>query len=158
MSDITTRKCWCGGGAKVDTGPDGTAFGICLDSEYHDPIADGRPKVVSKIYIAGPMSGYPNNNYPLFNVAAALLRSYGFTVVNPAEYGAPSGGRVHYVDLIREDLRLMLDCHAVATLDHWWESAGARNEVTVAGMLKMPVRSVEEWTFKMNQMNAEETP
>jgi hypothetical protein len=55
------------------------------------------------------------------------------------------GTEAHYVDFIREDLRMMLDCHGVATLDNWWESTGARNEVNVAGILKMPVRTVADW-------------
>jgi hypothetical protein len=65
-------------------------------------------------------------------------------VVNPAEV-VRSVAQAHYVDLIREDLRLMLDCHGVALLEGWWESTGARNEVSNAGILKMPVRPWAEW-------------
>lgn len=118
---------------------------ICIDSDYHDPIATGRRAKVTMLYVAGPMSGHPENNYPAFNDNTSALRGAGYGVVNPAEFSVPSGVRVHYVDLIREDLRQMLDCHGVAVLDGWWESHGARNEVNVAGMLKMPVRPVSEW-------------
>lgn len=132
--------CWCGG--KV------TAIHldlVCNESAYHDPATDGRKSSIDRLYVAGPMSGYPENNYPEFNRAANTLRELGYGVVNPAEYGAPKGKRVHYVDLLREDLRHMLDCDGVAVLENWWESAGARNEVQVAGLLKMPVRTVSEW-------------
>lgn len=118
---------------------------VCLDSVYHDPIATGRRDKHTKLYLAGPMSGYPDNNYPRFHLNAMALRSAGFEVVNPAEGVHNPGERVHYVDLLRQDIRVMLDCHAVAVMDRWWESGGARNEVNVAGILKMPVRSVEEW-------------
>ncbi len=37
------------------------------------------------IYIAGPMSGHPQNNYPAFWLAANKFRAHGFTVLNPAE-------------------------------------------------------------------------
>ena len=132
--------CWCGGLA---------AGAVCLDSEYHDPTATGLRDRVTKLYIAGPMSGHPECNYPAFHEAAETLRSAGYTVVNPAECGVPNGTRVHYVDLIREDLRLLLDCHGIAALDGWWNSAGARNEVNVAELLKMPVRQVPEWLYRV---------
>ena len=40
---------------------------------------------VHRIYLSGPMSGWPDLNFPAFHAAAALLRGQGFEVVNPAE-------------------------------------------------------------------------
>lgn len=138
---MSGTKCWCGG--KVDKGLSGVnEIDVCRESEFHDPFSDGRPKAITTLYVAGPMSGYPESNYPEFNRASARLRAAGFEVVNPAEIHLE---RCHYVDLIREDLREMLDCHGVATLDNWWESPGARNEVSCAGLLRMPVRPWVEW-------------
>ncbi len=37
------------------------------------------------IYLAGPMQGYPEFNFPRFNAVAAALRAGGHTVFNPAE-------------------------------------------------------------------------
>lgn len=135
---MRNERCWCGGA--MDWADD-TA--ICLDSVFHDPLATGRPANVTRLYVAGPMSGYPLNNYPEFNRVAAELRSAGYTVVNPAEVGPE--GRSHYVDLLRQDLMDMMTCHGVAVIDQWWESGGARNEVQVAGILKMPVHHWERW-------------
>lgn len=136
------NHCWCGGRtAKATTGD--LAL-ICLESVYHDPLNEGRPTKVNRLYVAGPMTGHPDSNYPAFNDAADILRGLGYEVVNPAEFGN-DGGRTSYVDLLRNDLRALLDCDGVAALDGWWESVGARNEVQVAGTLKMPVRSVREW-------------
>jgi hypothetical protein len=115
----------------------------CAGSKYHDPYADGRPKKIGKLYVAGPMSGYPENNYPAFHDATDRLRDAGYIVVNPAEYG--TGEAASYQDLLRADLLEMLQCDAVATLERWWESVGGRNEIQVAGLLRMPVRSVDEW-------------
>lgn len=117
----------------------------CTAGPTHDPLADGRPKVIRKLYIAGPMTGYPNANYPAFNLAAEQLRSAGFEVVNPAEISMARYERVHYVDFLREDLKAMLDCDGIAALPNWWESTGARNEIMVAGTLKMPVYGVGVW-------------
>jgi hypothetical protein len=140
-----TDHCWCGGwmGKNLDTGQL-----VCMDQAMHDPTATGRPKAVTRLYIAGPMSGYAECNFPAFHYAKQQLQAVGFEVVSPADFGDPGS---HYVDLIADDLRAMLGktkddaCHGVATLDYWWESVGARNEVQVAGILKMPVRTVEDW-------------
>jgi hypothetical protein len=37
------------------------------------------------IYLAGPMQGYPEFNFPRFNAVAAALRAQGHRVFNPAE-------------------------------------------------------------------------
>ena len=40
---------------------------------------------IKKLYLAGPMRGYPEDNYPHFNEMAAELRKLGYAVFNPAE-------------------------------------------------------------------------
>jgi hypothetical protein len=52
-----------------------------------------RPK---RIYIAGPMTGLVEHNFPAFHAAADRLRKAGWDAVNPAEN---FGGRT---DLPRE--------------------------------------------------------
>jgi hypothetical protein len=37
------------------------------------------------VYLAGPMRGIPEFNFPLFNHVATVLRARGYTVFNPAE-------------------------------------------------------------------------
>lgn len=140
----TDDKCWCGGrvGQRDDNG-----LG-CLDSVYHDWNSTGDPESIQTLYVAGPMSGYLDNNYPAFNLVSQKLRDAGYRVVNPAEFGSDKG---HYVDLLRQDLIGLLGCDAIAFHGDWWLSSGARNEINVGGLLRMPVRHWAEWiTLKEN--------
>ena len=45
------------------------------------------------VYIAGPMTGIPEFNYPLFNATAKALRATGVEVRNPAENDGGSAGK-----------------------------------------------------------------
>lgn len=139
---MSETKCWCGGKVGFRLGSNTL---VCLDSALHDPRSPARPPLPATptLYVAGPMSGYEDSNYPAFDDAARLLRETGYRVINPASDNKVAWGG--YIDFLREDLRLLLECDGVAVLDYWWESVGARNEVQVAGVLKMPVRPVDEW-------------
>ena len=44
-----------------------------------------------RVYLAGPMTGLPENNFPVFRVAADKLRSIGYDVISPAEMDIESG-------------------------------------------------------------------
>jgi len=95
-----------------------------------------------RIYIAGPMTGLPDHNFPAFFAAARRLRAAGHGVCCPADNGAPQGGKPwsHYM---RCDLLDLLTCDAVATLDGWQQSRGASLEVFLACQLDMTVLPVD---------------
>ena len=91
------------------------------------------------IYIAGPMTGLPEWNYPAFNAAAAELRAAGYDVVNPAEMGAQYGtpdeinaNPEMLADLIHEELDAVAECDALYLLPGWEKSPGTRRELEVA--------------------------
>jgi hypothetical protein len=102
--------------------------------------------VTRRIYIAGPMTGIPDFNYPAFHAAAADLRAAGYYVQNPAENGGPEDhpGWV-WDDWIREGVRQLLMCDAVALLPGWHNSRGAAIERRLADALAYDVRPVSEW-------------
>lgn len=96
-----------------------------------------------RLYVAGPMTGLPDFNYPAFFDAADRLDRGGFTVGNPAADGQVLGWS--WEQYLRRALRLMLECDGVAILDGWERSRGARLEAEVAAQLGMRVDTVKGW-------------
>jgi hypothetical protein len=45
----------------------------------------------SRGYVAGPMTGIKDFNYPAFNAVAEDLRAQGYEVENPADHGIVEG-------------------------------------------------------------------
>ena len=90
------------------------------------------------VYLSGPMTGYPEFNFPAFHAAAALWRGEGYRVFNPAENFK---GRTDLprADYMREDLAQVMKADIVAVLKGWEQSAGARLEVAMARELDLPV-------------------
>ena len=78
---------------------------------------------MKRIYIAGPMSGLPDFNYPALNAKAAELRALGFHVENPAENPAPHCGS--WLGYMRLAVRQLSTCDAVYLLPGWSKSRGA---------------------------------
>jgi hypothetical protein len=111
-----------------------------------------------KIYLAGPMRGYPQFNAPAFNEAAKKLRSEGHEVYSPSEHSvklfgasvrdnaegdegkmggdAETIGRtVFHLDLTY----ICLNANAVALLPGWEKSKGATAERATAIALGLGV-------------------
>lgn len=102
----------------------------------------------ARLYIAGPMTGLPEFNYPAFREAEAQLRALGFDVLNPvnAEDHNPTPGTPQEWDwYMRHALRMVLEADALAMLPRWWKSRGAMLEAQVATALGMPVEPVAHW-------------
>jgi nucleoside 2-deoxyribosyltransferase len=98
------------------------------------------------IYLSGPMSGYPDHNFPAFHAAAAVLRRAGFSVINPADFGVKEGES--WRKCLERDLMVLFHCDTVVTLDGWEESKGAKLEVYVARELGIP--DLDYRTFNSN--------
>ncbi|MGY6129125.1 DUF4406 domain-containing protein (plasmid) [Paraburkholderia strydomiana] len=78
-----------------------------------------------KLYLAGPMSGYAELNFPAFHAEAARLRSLGFHIVNPAELNEGSNG--DWLECMRVDIVAIMTekCDGIALLPGWEQSRGA---------------------------------
>lgn len=96
---------------------------------------------MTRVYIAGPMTGYPDLNFPAFHREAARLRSEGLEAINPAEINAdPTAG---WVDCMRADIRELVTCDAILMLPGWEKSRGATLEHHIAAALGMQVLRAE---------------
>lgn len=95
-----------------------------------------------KVYIAGPMTGLPQNNFPLFDDIAVLLRKVGHEVTSPAELDDPIDRDLALKDLpatktwgdfLARDIKLIADSgiECIVLLQDWEKSRGARLEATV---------------------------
>lgn len=96
-----------------------------------------------KLYIAGPMYGYPDLNYPAFFAAEEWLQDKGYQTENPARNENPTPD--DYYVWLRLGLQQMLTCQGVALLPNFGMSKGATMELFVASFLKMPVRMLRDW-------------
>ena len=99
--------------------------------------------VRTKLYIAGPMTGRPEYNFPAFFVAEEWLTAYGYAVENPARTGLIDG--YSWTDYMRSGITQLMRCDGVALLKGWGNSRGARLEVDIARSLDMDVRLLNAW-------------
>lgn len=91
-----------------------------------------------RLYVAGPMTGLPELNFPAFHAETARLRALGHQVVNPAEINADP--TADWLDCMRADIKQLVDCDGIVLLPGWVGSRGAGIEYTLAISLGLKVR------------------
>lgn len=111
-----------------------------------------------KIYLAGPMRGLPEFNFPAFMKAAEELRAQGHEVFNPAErdkeqHGDFEKGNINGDEVLaaaqhgfslREALRddthwISMEAEGIALLPGWQNSKGAKAERALADALHLEI-------------------
>jgi hypothetical protein len=92
-----------------------------------------------RVYIAGPMRGIPELNFPEFFRVEAVWKALGWDVVNPAQMDkdngyVPSKTQLKFDNLSIEqamsrDLPAVANCDAIALMTGWEKSQGANIEL-----------------------------
>jgi len=108
------------------------------------------------IYIAGPMRGYDDGNFPAFDRQAKVLEKQGWRIINPAEMdrqdGSPPNGHKgfdpvnDYNDqqfmreaLERDCIAICRECTAIYMMSDWETSRGAKAEWHLAKALGLEI-------------------
>jgi len=107
---------------------------------------------MKKIYVAGPMSGYPEFNFPAFFTAQHTLERQGWTVFNPANkeaekeldqdaYAAGDAKKAaaagfDFRECYTWDVTKVIEADAIYMLQGWEHSPGACGEHAVAVAMK----------------------
>lgn len=107
------------------------------------------------IYLAGPMRGLPEFNFPAFMAADKHLRAIGWDVRNPAVKDTEDGldvngthGQDHELEQQGFDMReaitwdlnaITWECDAIALLPGWKGSSGSKAELALARFLNIDV-------------------
>jgi hypothetical protein len=113
---------------------------------------------LKKIYVAGPMTGLVNCNFPAFYKAAAMLSLWGYNPINPAamDIDAQVASFNHNTksvimdnsftmeDALGRDYDVIRDCAAVVVLPNWQQSKGANREIVYALSRGIPVFEYNE--------------
>lgn len=93
-----------------------------------------------RIYISLPLTGYDlAERRKLAAGVARVLEALGAEAVNPLENGLPEDAA--WLEHMRADLRLLLDCDGILMCEGWEESRGCRVERGLAeglGLLVLP--------------------
>ena len=116
-----------------------------------------------RIYVAGPMRGRPQFNFPTFNAVTKYLRDQGHDVFNPAERDIEMHGAVPFMssetgdmkdiehtglsvrDVLAFDLGwLCRDAEAILMLPGWETSMGATAEWAAARAVGMKIIYTDE--------------
>lgn len=111
------------------------------------------------IFLSGPMRGYPSLNHHAFHEYAEWLRSYGFTVISPADHDHEIGIHPEREDFdINADTfgtetistlmawcltKVLREATMVALMGGWEQSKGAMAEIAAAKAVGIPVFEID---------------
>ena len=106
------------------------------------------------LYLAGPMTGMPEHNYPAFREAARQLRGLGLWIINPADLNEASRP---WDECMRDNLvELGLRADGLVLLPGWQNSRGATLEVEIARRMGWPIYRYELLSWWLSGVEADQ--
>jgi len=124
-----------------------------------------------RVYVAGPIAGYPNGNIAAFRAAQARLEEEGYEVVNPHDVapvehpgedcppGPPGGENAEGKTLhnapcyMRNDLIALLSCDAIYLLTGFAKSTGSTAELAAAKAAGLQIWGEHEAAFSVARLD-----
>lgn len=99
-----------------------------------------------RIYLAGPMTGYDEHNYPAFRAAAADLRGQGHYVYSPHEHYGPEEYGAAVLRQAFADYAVFIcgSADTIVLLPGWGESRGAKVEHALAMICGLDVLQYDD--------------
>ena len=100
------------------------------------------------IYIAGPMTGIKDHNFPEFQRVERMVNGMGHCAISPEHLTRSKGyenlpDRERYAVCMRQDIAVILLADEIWCLSGWASSKGAKLEVHIAQILGIPVRMAD---------------
>ena len=102
-------------------------------------------KKPKKVFLSGPMTGYPGYNFQRFNLAEKQLADAGIECVNPVhickKYKEEHvlANKTVFDKMIAEKQEAERKCDAILLLDGWQMSKGVRLELKIALEMDMQI-------------------
>ena len=90
-----------------------------------------------KLYLSGPMDGYPEKNFPAFHAEATRLRALGYEILSPAELNAAFPNET-YSWYIARDIFELEKCDGIVFMEGYLRSTGCRIEKLMAEKRNIP--------------------
>ncbi|MHB1624229.1 MAG: DUF4406 domain-containing protein [Candidatus Dormibacteria bacterium] len=111
-----------------------------------------------RVYLAGPMRGIEQFNFPAFHEAAAQMRALGHEVISPAEHDLelgfdPTLNSLDGFDMeaaMRWDVAQVLTADVVYLLAGWESSEGVAVELAVAKAIGVPIQEIGRTSGLLN--------
>ena len=94
-----------------------------------------------KLYLSGAISANPNYKNDFEN-ARKRLNAVGYAAVSPTIFCDES---MSYDQAIRKCIQVLSTCYAVAVIETPYQSTGSQLGLTIADVLSMQVKTVDEW-------------
>lgn len=108
-------------------------------------------------YMAGPMSGLPDYNYPAFTENCAVLRGYGIKILSPHEEPWPPLAdemtKNHLWDYMMAATRELLErADGIILIPGWCWNKGALKELDIVREAYLPVWYYEPYSGQLVDM------
>lgn len=96
--------------------------------------------LTKKIYISGPMTGYPDHNSENFYRVETELRNRGFSSIeNPIHLQELYGNDETYNFYLKKALQMMLGSDAIYVFGDYKKSYGVKQEINLAHIVGIPL-------------------